>query len=200
MPGSVSEVTLFGESLLPLEAKLWFDEPDFKGEVLEMCGSYALARIEAPPQARKGEHHLALLTPAGRSTPATFLVDTTPTHPGGAWIEPPVSITGIARYRRPERFFFWAKTNQSLLFEVRASRYGSPVDSLLRIVNEKGEEIAKNDDAEVPGVPTNKDSLISHTFVPAGNYELQMRNLWAPDGKNYPYQLLVRPLQPSAEL
>jgi hypothetical protein len=199
-PRSISEVTLFGEGLLSTDAKLWFDESGFKGDVLEMCGFYAHARIEIPEQVRKGQHHLALLTPGGRSTTATFLVDATPKHSSGAWIEPPVSITGIARYRQPERFFFWAKTNQSLLFEVRASRYGSPVDSLLRLVNEKGEEIARNDDGEFPGVPPNKDSSLSLTFVPAGNYELQMRNLWAVEGKNYPYQLLVRPLQPGAEL
>ena len=162
-----------------------------------MRGASARVKIRVPREVHCGPHQLAIETVAGRSNPATFLVDDTQ---GGESIEPPVSIAGVARYRQPERFSFEAKEGQSLVFEVRAQRFGSPVDSILRILDAKGNQIAVNDDANFAGVQFNKDSRISHTFKQIGRYLLEMRNLWALTGEDFPYQLLVRPPQPGFDL
>ncbi|MBI3697103.1 MAG: PPC domain-containing protein [Acidobacteria bacterium] len=199
-PGAAAEATVFGAGLAGERPKLWFDAAGFEGDVLEMRGASARVKIRVPREARCGPHQIAIETAAGRSNPATFLVDDTPVHKGGESIEPPVSITGVARYRQPERFSFEAKEGQSLVFEVRAQRFGSPVDSILRILDAKGNQVALNDDANFAGVQFNKDSRISHTFKQAGRYVLEMRNLWAVTGEDFPYQLLVRPPQPGFEL
>src|SRR5262249_22791773 len=68
------------------------------------------------------------------------------------------------------------------------------------ILDDKGKEIAVNDDANFAGVQFNKDSRIAHTFKKGGRYQLEMRNLWAVTGEDFPYQLLVRAPQPAFEL
>lgn len=199
-PAATQDATVFGVGLNGTGAKLWFDSPGFEGQVLEMRGSNARIRIQVPADAPEGPRQLAIVTAGGRSSPATFLVDHTPVHTGGEHIAPPVSINGIARYRQPERFSFDVKDNEKLVFEVRGSRFGSPVDSVLRILDEHGEQIAKNDDGEFPGEQYNKDSLLAHTFAKAGRYQVEIRNLVKPTGEDYPYQLVVRPPKPGFQL
>jgi hypothetical protein len=121
-------------------------------------------------------------------------------HAGGEHFAPPVSINGIARYRQPERFAFDVKAGQTLVFEVRAERFGSPVDSQLRIVDTLGNQVAANDDYDFPGSHYSKDSYISHEFKDAGRYYVEMRNLWKTTGEDFPYQLLVHPPEPRFEL
>jgi len=198
-PGVAVEATVFGVGLTG-DAKLWFEAPGFSGEVLDMRGNTARVKIHCPSDAREGPVQFAFVTPGGRSSPATFLVDRTPVHAGGEQIAPPVSINGIARYRQPERFAFDVKAGQTLVFEVRAERFGSPVDSQLRIVDTLGNQIAANDDYDFPGSHFNKDSYISHEFKEAGRYFVEMRNLWKTTGEDFPYQLLVHPPQPRFEL
>jgi len=143
---------------------------------------------------------LTLSTSTGNSDSATFLVDSAPVYHGTGLIQPPVSITGTMHYRDPERFRFDAKEGQALVFEVRAHRYGSPVDSVLRILDDKGNELARNDDADFPGVADNKDSRIFHTFAQDGHYQVEIRNLVRVTGEDFPYQLLVYPAAPHANL
>jgi hypothetical protein len=159
-----------------------------------------LVKMHVPADAREGEHQLALMTAGGRSDTATFLIDRLPPHTGGESISPPVSIAGTARYLQPERFFFNAKASQTIEFEVRAQRFGSPVDSILRILDGQGKKLAENDDGSFPGAQANKDSALSYTFQKDGRYELQMRNLSALSGENYPYELVVQPAEPGCEL
>jgi uncharacterized membrane protein len=106
----------------------------------------------------------------------------------------------VARYRQPERFSFDAQEGQTLVFEVRAQRFGSPVDSVLRILDDKGKQVAVNDDAAFPGVQFNKDSRLVQKFQKAGRYTVEIRNLVNVTGENYPYQLVVRPPDPGFEL
>jgi hypothetical protein len=200
LPGSESEATLFGSGISAADAKLWFRSPGFAGEVLDLRGATARVKIRVPPDAQPGAHQLALLTPGGRSNPVTFLVDPTPPHSGGDHLRPPASVTGVARYRQPERFSFDAQEGQSLVFEVRAQRFGSPVDSVLRILDEHGKQVAVNDDAAFPGVQFNKDSRLLHKFQKRGRYTVEIRNLVNVTGENYPYQLLVGPPDPGFEL
>ncbi len=198
-PGATVEATIFGVGLNG-GGKLWFEVPGFSGEVIEMRGETARVKIQAPEDAHEGPTQLAIATPGGRSNPATFLIDRTPVHTGGDEIHPPVSITGIARYRQPERFAFDVKTGDTLVFEVRAQRFGSPVDSLVRVVDTLGNQVAANDDYNFPGSHYSKDSYLSHEFKDAGRYFVEIRNLWKTTGEDFPYQLLVRPPQPRVEL
>ena len=198
-PGATVEATVFGAGLTG-SGKLWFETPGFSGDVLEMRGATARVTIHALANAREGPMQLAIATPGGRSNPATLLIDRTPVYSGGAEIHPPVSINGIARYRQPERFAFDVKAGDTLVFEVRAQRFGSPVDSLVRIVDTLGNQVAANDDYDFPGSHFSKDSYISHEFKEGGHFFVEIRNLWKTTGEDFPYQLLVRPPEPRFEL
>jgi hypothetical protein len=201
MPGSSAEATIYGAALVGEQARLLFDDPRITGSVGALRGSNAQLRIEVPAETRQGVHELVLLSRAGRSNPVRFLVDRTPQHHSGRDLTPPVSINGVARYREPERFSVTAKKGETLVFEVRAGRFGSPVDSNLRLLDEAGKTVASNDDFPFLAADFyNRDSRLSHTFAQDGRYTLELRNLVATDGENYPYQLLITPPRPGFEL
>ncbi len=204
-PGASLNATLYGAGLLDKSAKLTFTcsgavAPGFSGRILETRDSSALVQIEVPQDASPGAYDLALSTSTGKSDSAIFLVDPTPVYRGGDPLQPPVSITGTMHYRDPERFWFEAKKGQALVFEVRAHRFGSPVDSVLRILDEKGKALAVNDDADFPGIADNKDSRIFRTFTEDGRYQVEIRNLVRVTGEDFPYQLLVYPPVPHPNL
>jgi len=197
-PGVETEVTLFGQGLGDSKARLYFVDSGFSGTLVQARGETAIARIRVPAGAKTGVHEMRLAS-AGLSNPLTFLVDATPAHPSGL-LQPPVSMNGVVRYRQPERFRFQADAGQTLVFEVRAHRFGSPVDSVLRILDAKGKAVATNDDGNFPGAVFNKDARLSHKFKETGEYEIEIRNLTAVTGENFPYQLVIHPPRPKVEL
>jgi hypothetical protein len=197
-PGLETEATLFGSGLLDPAAKLRFDSPGIEGRILHTRGESAVARIRLAPGVPEGEHRMWVVS-AGLSNPLRFQVDPAPAYAGGP-LTFPVSITGTAKYRQPERFPFHAGAGQTLVFETRAWRLGSPVDSILRILDGNSKVIASNDDVTIPGVNFNKDSRISHRFEQAGDYVLEIRNLWQVPSENFPYQLIAQPAKPAYHL
>ena len=199
-PGATVEVTFHGAGLLEPGARLEFDAGGLSGELIEARGNSASARIRVSESAAEGPRQVTIAGKWGRSNPAVFLVDKTPPYPGGEISTLPVSITGTARYRQPERFWLQAGAGQRVTFEVAAQRYGSPVDSMLRVRDENGKQVAANDDGDIAGVPFNKDSRIVHTFQEAGRYQVEMRNLYAVTGENFPYRLRISGPEPRAEL
>lgn len=199
-PGRAGEVTLFGAGLVDRSARLEFDAPGFSGELRDARGSSATAWISVPETAAAGPREVVVVGAGGRSNPAMFLVEAASPHGGGEQLQPPSSITGVARYRQPERFTFRAEASQQLVFEVRAQRFGSPVDAVLRLLDAKGKQLAVNDDAAFQGVQFNKDSRILYKFVEAGRYQVEIRNLVSVTGEGFPYQLLVGPPRPAVEL
>ncbi len=200
-PGVETEVTIHGQGLVDPAAHIEFDEPGFSAQLLKASGTTATARVKAPAEARPGPYRFTLRSQWGRSNLATVLVDPVPVYPGqGVIAKFPMAINGTARYRQPERFALDVQSGQSLVFEVRAQRYGSPVDSVLRILDAKGKVLANNDDGAFAGGVFNKDSRILHRFADAGSYTLEIRNLWATTGENFPYQLSIRPPEPRADL
>ena len=198
-PGTNVEATVFGTGLRQAGAALGFGSPGFSGNLVSARGSTAVVKVRVPEDARPGPHEMFIPTSAGRSNPVTFLVDPTPSHSGGSEVKPPVSITGTARYRQPEMFRFRAKEGETLVFEVKAHRFGSPVDSILRLLDSDGKQIAMNDDAQFPGINFNKDSKLTYKFSKTGQYQIEMRNLWSVPSENFPYQLLIRAPEPGFE-
>src|SRR5262249_39281390 len=142
-PGSIVEATVFGACLTG-SGKLRFDSPGFSGEILEMRAATARLKSRAPELTPEGPQRPTPITAGGAPNAAQLLSDATPRHKGGEQIEIPTAITGTARYRQPERFSFVVKEKDKLIFEVRAQRFGSPVDSILRILDQNGKEIAVN--------------------------------------------------------
>jgi hypothetical protein len=198
-PGAVAEAVIHGAGLMEADAKIESDV--LTGEVTAMGGNRATVRLRVAASAAEGAHSLTLVTASGRSNPVRFLIDALPSHAGGERITAPVSIEGILRYRQPERFRFAAKKDETLVFEVRANRFGSPADPLVQILDAAGTVVAKNDDfAFTVADFYNKDPRLTHTFKEDGEYTLELRNLVNTTGENFPYQLRVTAPAPGYEL
>ena len=201
--GATTEVTLHGAGLSDGRAEVEFSSQGISGQLVAAAGDLARLRIGVGPAVPTGRHALGLVTRQGRSNELEFWVHAMPLHEGGARLAIPSAVVGQARYQRPARFAFSASAGETLVFEVRAQRLGSPVDMVLRIVGglqEPRREIARNDDAKLPGIRFNKDPKIVHTFEAAGDYELEVRSLWRSDAPARPFFLEARRPRPRIEL
>jgi hypothetical protein len=96
-----------------------------------------------------------------------------------------------------------AAQGDRLVFEVQARRFGSPLDSILTLLDERGRSVAENDDWTDPEaglIAHQADSRIAHTFAAPGNYTLRLRDVQGKGGPDYAYRLLTRPPNPDFAL
>jgi hypothetical protein len=116
----------------------------------------------------------------------------------------PVIVNG--RFAQPgdEAFFrIDANAGQEMVAEVIARRLGSPVDSVLRLTDAKGKEVAFNDDFEDRGaalITHQSDSFISFKFPVKGIYYLQLSDAQHKGGPEYGYRLRISQPRPEFEL
>jgi hypothetical protein len=97
-------------------------------------------------------------------------------------------------------FVFEAKAGQRYSFEVQARRLQSALDSHLRILNDQGNQLAQNDDAQ-RGRLAVADSWIENWAAPAdGKYIVEIRDLHLRGGPEYVYFLHLTPALPYFEL
>jgi len=97
-------------------------------------------------------------------------------------------------------FAFEAKKGEAFSFEVTARRAQSALDSHLRILDEKGKQLALNDDLRL-GKRTLSDSWLENWTAPAdGKYIIEIRDVNLRGGSLYPYYLKVTRSQPYFEL
>lgn len=97
-----------------------------------------------------------------------------------------------------------AKKGQQIVFEVFAQRLGSPMDSALRLYNDKGQQLAENEDFNIPTgndiffAPRTTDSRIQWTCPADGTYRLLVRDLYSANrgGPEFVYRLEVRLSEP----
>ena len=206
--GATTKVTVFGTGLDSLGLETAFSTEGISGKVLETRRDHAELRITVDENSVPGRHELRLSTPEGQSNAVSFWVHDLPIRRLGEKLSVPSAVLGTARYDQPDRFLFDAQAGESIVFEIKAMRLGSPTDMTMRIVQllPTGSdklccpEIAQNDDWKFPGVRFNKDPKLEHTFKEAGRYELQVRNLWRVQAATHPYYLEIRRPQPRIEL
>jgi hypothetical protein len=109
----------------------------------------------------------------------------------------------IAAGGESDTFPIQARKGDRLVMEVQARRFGSPLDSLLTLLDERGRTVAENDDWTDPsaGLTTHQaDSRISHTFAAPGNYTLRLRDVQGKGGDEYAYRLVIGPPRPDFAL
>jgi hypothetical protein len=88
-------------------------------------------------------------------------------------------------------FSFELTDKQHIVLEVHASRYGSNLDSILTLFDQRGNIVAVNDDAQViKGMPETKDSKI-FTLLAAGRYFISLQDAHDRGGPAHPYRLTV---------
>jgi len=116
----------------------------------------------------------------------------------------PVVLNG--RIRRPgdgDVFRFEGRAGETIVAEVYARRLDSPLDSVLRLTDAAGRQLAFNDDFpdEGAGLETHHaDSRIMVTLPAAGSYYLYLGDVQQKGGPEYAYRLRIGAPRPDFEL
>lgn|GEM_PF-437796 len=121
----------------------------------------------------------------------TNVVSTTDsvTGPMPVQVTVPVVINGrLGQPKEVDEFTFTVEKGETLICEVMAGRFGSPLDALLILKNAKGNVLQQNDGAG------GADARLQFRAEEAGNYTLAIRDLTDRGGENFVYRLAVHPL------
>ncbi len=98
----------------------------------------------------------------------------------------PVTINGRIFPREDiDVWTFPARKGQTIHCEVCAARLGSPLDSVLEVLDPNGRRIAENDDTFGP------DSMIRFTAPTDGKYQVRIRDANFHGGQAYVYRLTL---------
>jgi hypothetical protein len=100
-------------------------------------------------------------------------------------------------------FRFDGRAGDQIVAEVMARRLGSPLDSLLKLTDASGRQLAFNDDHEdkAAGLNTHHaDSWLSATLPAKGTYYLRLGDAQHKGGGEYAYRLRISPPRPDFEL
>lgn len=105
--------------------------------------------------------------------------------------EPPLALNGILSHKGQEDWFgFRAVKGTPLELEVYARRLRSPLDSVVQVFDEKGQEIAANDDS------AGADSSLKFTPAATTNYFVRVRDTLGQGGREFTYRLEITPARP----
>ena len=116
----------------------------------------------------------------------------------------PIIVNG--RIDRPgdrDIFCFEGRAGQEIVAEVYARRLDSPLDSVLKLTDSAGRQLAFNDDHEDPacGLLTHHaDSWLRAVLPSAGTYYLQLYDAQNQGGPEFAYRLRISPPRPDFEL
>lgn len=97
-------------------------------------------------------------------------------------------------------YSFVATKGDRISFEVLGRRFGSRIDSFLRILNEKGQAVREDDDLRI-GSQTSSDTWLENWTVPAdGTYTVEIRDVHLRGGPNFEYALSITRSEPYFQL
>jgi hypothetical protein len=104
-------------------------------------------------------------------------------------------LNGILSKKGQEDWFqFPAAKGTPLELELYARRLRSPLDSVVQVFDEKGHEVASNDDA------AGADSSLKFTPSETTNYFVRIRDTLGQGGREFVYRLEVTPARPRLSL
>ena len=139
-----------------------------------------------------GRHSFRLLTPLGTTNTATLLVGRVPEvaevepngPPGGPQaLTLPATVNGVLEKDDVDRYRFEARAGQRLVFEATASRIGSTLDPVLRVMDASGHELARSRGSARP------DAMLAHTFAADGSFVVEVSDVLHGGGPGYFYRL-----------
>jgi hypothetical protein len=155
-------------------------------------------KVTASADASLFPRELRLVGPGGVSNPLNLNVGQWPelarreanTIFGDAQgVDLPAVISGAVSAGGQTNFYrFKAAKGQDLVFEVDAARRGSPLDSSLALLDAKGKELARNEDA------LGLDSLLFFRVPEDAEYVLALRDFRFRGGGDYAYRLTAGPI------
>ncbi|MGE5195628.1 MAG: PPC domain-containing protein [Deltaproteobacteria bacterium] len=199
-PGQTVDVKIRGANLAG-PTQFWSSFPVEAVLPAEIAGNGTNAaeityRLKVPADAPPGVHGLRVVTATGISNLKLFAIDDLPSvaqaKPSQSLANAqaltlPVAVDGYVDNLSRDFYKFQAAAGQRLSIEILARRLGSPLDSMIRLLDAKGRELAYNDDA--PGLGS--DSMVSYTFKDAGEYFLEVRDIRYQGGGNFLYRLRI---------
>lgn len=180
-------LTIMGKDL-PDGAKVWSTMPATFTAVSGEKGSKFL--VEPKDDIAPGIYPVRLETPAGLSNILFFSVGTFPElteQESLPYSEPnrndtiensepvqttPVTLNGTLEGAERDVYRVSGKMGETRIFEVEARRTGSAIDPVLRILDGKGNQLARSDDAAGAGL----DPRIEFKFPKEGYYYVEVRD------------------------
>jgi len=157
-----------------------------------------------PVTARHGDHVSPAVPFAADTLPECAETEPNNTPASAQPIALPMIING--RVDAPgdaDVFKFTGRAGERVVAEVTARRLGSPLDSVLRLTDAQGRELAYNDDCDDlgEGLETHHaDSYLSLTLPADGDYFLTLRDAQKAGGPDYAYRLRVSAPRPDFAL
>ncbi|MGA2268897.1 MAG: PPC domain-containing protein [Bryobacteraceae bacterium] len=160
-----------------------------------------------------GIYPLAVHRGEQTSNPAALMVDSLPesfekepnnTAASAQRVKLPIIMNG--RIDQPgdwDVFRFQGRAGQAIVAEVYARRLDSPLDSVLRLTDAKGNQLAFNDDYEDQGSGLethHADSRILTTLPASGTYYLYLGDAQQKGGAEYAYRLRISAPRPDFDL
>jgi len=116
----------------------------------------------------------------------------------------PIVVNGrIDRAGQPDVFRFEGKAGDEVVAEVLARRLNSPLDSILRLTDATGKELASNDDQpdKSAGLTTHHaDSYLRFALPADGTYFVHLDDMQRRGGPEYAYRLRIGAPRPDFEL
>ena len=119
-------------------------------------------------------------------------------------IKLPVIVNG--RIDRPgdwDVFSIQGRAGDEIVAEALARRLGSPLDSVLKLTDAKGRQLAFNDDFDDKGaglLTHQADSFLRATLPATGTYYISIGDAQHKGGPEYAYRLRISPPRPDFEL
>lgn len=169
-------------------------ELQLKGRNLDGLSAMKL-RVNA--EAPLGLQEVRAIAAKGRSNPRDFEVSQFPEYremepnnlaSNANSVAMPININGLLSEEKDvDTFKVKATKGQRFVFEVMASRFGSPIDALLTLSDTNGAVLQRNDDG------AGADARFEHTFAADGEYLLSLRDLLDRGGEFHGYRIAIRP-------
>lgn len=160
-----------------------------------------------PADAPEGSQRVAFTLPDGKKTNSVPIevsklpevIEAAAAHATAAAAQPitvPAGVAGrIEKEDEIDCYSFEAKAGERFTFDVIAREHQSALDSNLRILNEKGQRLAENDDFRDKYV--HADSRIENWAAPAnGRYTVEVRDVHDRGGPSFVYFLKVTRAEP----
>lgn len=153
----------------------------------------ARLKVVAAPDAAPGEREVRLISPTGVSNPLRLIIEqypllsdaepnNTPQQAQSAPL-PAVLIGRIEARGDADCFRFEARKGQHLVFDVVASRSGSPLDAAVAVYDGSGKEIASDNDTH------GADPFVAFDVPADGAYVIEIRDLQYRGGGDYGYRI-----------
>jgi hypothetical protein len=162
---------------------------------------------------RPGTLSLGVGSEGRQSNQVPFAVDTLPEcleqepnndHATAQRLTLPIIVNGrIDRPGDQDVFRFEGRAGQEIVAEVQARRLNSPLDSVLKLTDSTGRQLAYNDDQadKGSGLHTHHaDSLLRFTLPADGTYYLHLGDAQRQGGSSHAYRLRISEPRPDFQL